>query len=98
MKRYNMLTIMEHLWDNDFTEAWWKMYELALAHVASTARGARKGRIMNAIPSLVERCGILERLYVDALPDGSYMAYYIAGQDSNREYGILRDIFDPKTR
>lgn len=56
--------------------------------VASTARGNRRQRIMNAHVNEIEQCSILDRLVWDG------EVKYIVGQDGIREMGILRDIFD----
>lgn len=98
MKQYNMNTIIRNLNSSDTTADWGKMYNLALDVVAESARGQRKVRIMNALPSLVKPCGILDRLKVDDLEDGGYLAYYIAGQYYPGEMATIRDIFDPRKR
>ena len=98
MKQYNMNTIIRSINSGDATADWWTMYNLALEVVAKSARGQRRARIMNALPSLVKPCGILDRLYVDDLGDGGYMSYYIAGQYYPGEMATIRDIFDPRKR
>ena len=98
MKQYNMNTIIRNLVNGDTTADWGKMYNLALEVVAESARGQRRVRIMNALPSLVKTCGILDRLKVDDLEDGGYLSYYIAGQYYPGEMATIRNIFDPQKR
>lgn len=94
--QYSMNTIVRNIINNDTSADWQKMYNLALDLVAKSARGQRKIRILNAVPSSIKNCEILDRLKVEDIEGITFISYYIAGQDYHREMSILRDIFDLK--
>lgn len=63
--------------------------------VASTARGDRRRRILQATPYGVPDWGILRRLWY--YPETGKVRY-VCGQDWNTEMAILRDAFDWQRR
>lgn len=91
---YSLNHILGKINSNDTSADWQKMYCLIRSFVAKSARGRRRARILDTVPSQLTICGLFDRLNIDVHDNGNMVPHYIAGQDYVREMSILRDCFD----